>query len=66
VPAVVIGARTMAHMLDNMGAAGGWELSKEEMTNLTELSEPAIPYPYEMCWRVQGARTRDGLAAKPN
>lgn len=65
VPAVVIGARTMAHMLDNMGAAGGWTLSAEEMDRLTKLSEPAIPYPYEMCWRVQGARLRDGVAAKP-
>lgn len=49
-PAVIspiIGARTMEQLEDNMGSIG-WELSKEDIDELTKLSNPDLPYPYGM------------------
>jgi aryl-alcohol dehydrogenase-like predicted oxidoreductase len=45
VTAPIIGARTMQHFDDNMGAVG-WTLSEAQMTKLNEASEKAYPYPY--------------------
>ena len=47
VTAPIIGARTMAHLEDNLGAAG-WELSAAQMQMLTESDDTKLPYPYEM------------------
>ncbi len=45
VTAPIIGARTMEHLEDNLGAAG-WTLSDGQMAQLTEISEVPLPYPY--------------------
>lgn len=46
VTAPIIGARTMAHLEDNLGA-GGWSLTAGQMARLTEASDPGRPYPYD-------------------
>jgi len=46
VTAPIIGVRTLAHLENNLGAAG-WTLSNEQMARLTQVSEPALPYPYD-------------------
>jgi aryl-alcohol dehydrogenase-like predicted oxidoreductase len=45
VTAPIIGVRTMAHLEDNLGAAG-WTLSDEQATRLNEASHIPLPYPY--------------------
>jgi len=45
VTAPIIGARTLEHLEDNLGAVG-WSLGDEEMARLNEVSEPGSPYPY--------------------
>lgn len=49
-PAVIspiIGARTMEQLEDNLGSIG-WEIKREDLDELTKLSEPDMPYPYRM------------------
>ena len=46
VTAPIIGVRTLAHLENNLGAAG-WTLSTEQMARLTQVSAPALPYPYD-------------------
>jgi len=41
----IIGVRTMAHLEDNLGAAG-WTLSDEQMKRLNQVSATPLPYPY--------------------
>ncbi|MCB9117520.1 MAG: aldo/keto reductase [Caldilinea sp.] len=55
VTAPIIGARTLAHLESNLGAAG-WELTAEQMARLTTVSEPDLPYPYDFITRAAGAR----------
>ncbi len=55
VTAPIIGVRTLAHLESNLGAAG-WELSPAQMTRLTEISEPELPYPYDFITRAADAR----------
>lgn len=45
VTAPIVGARTMAHLEDNLGATG-WSLNEEQLTRLNQVSELALPYPY--------------------
>ena len=45
VTAPIIGARTMKHLEDNLGAVDQ-PLSGEHMARLNEASEPQLPYPY--------------------
>jgi aryl-alcohol dehydrogenase-like predicted oxidoreductase len=45
VTAPIIGARTMKHLEDNLGAIDR-PLSGEHMARLNEVSEPQLPYPY--------------------
>jgi aryl-alcohol dehydrogenase-like predicted oxidoreductase len=45
VTAPIVGARTMKHLEDNLGATG-WSLDGEAMARLNEVSEPQLPYPY--------------------
>ena len=45
VTAPIIGARTIEHLEDNLGAVG-WALDDEQMARLNEVSEPPLPYPY--------------------
>lgn len=48
VSSVIIGARTLAQLDDNMGAANGWGLTKEQMKTLDDASNPTLAYPYDM------------------
>lgn len=54
VSSVIMGARTVAQLEDNMGALG-WELSAEELSRLDDVSTIDWPYPYRMIMS-QGAR----------
>ncbi|XP_046578842.1 1-deoxyxylulose-5-phosphate synthase YajO-like [Haliotis rubra] len=56
VPSVIIGATSLEQLDDNLGASSGWTLSSEEMTRLDEVSQPRVPYPYEMIWRSNKSR----------
>ncbi|KAH9502885.1 hypothetical protein Btru_074718 [Bulinus truncatus] len=56
VSSVIIGARNLTQLEDNLGAGNGWSLSKEEMQQLDDLSLPELPYPYEMVFRLNTDR----------
>ncbi|XP_005112669.1 1-deoxyxylulose-5-phosphate synthase YajO isoform X2 [Aplysia californica] len=56
VTSVIIGARTLQQLDDNMGAASGWTLSREEMQQLDATSQRPVPYPYEMLFRLNKER----------
>ncbi|PVD21575.1 hypothetical protein C0Q70_17373 [Pomacea canaliculata] len=56
VASVIIGARTLQQLDDNMGAANGWTLTPEEMTELDKVSQPDKPYPYSMADMFMGDR----------
>ena len=58
VASVIIGAKNIQQLEDNMKAAE-WSLSAEEMALLDELSKPDIPYPYEMIFRCNAAKGKD-------
>jgi aryl-alcohol dehydrogenase-like predicted oxidoreductase len=55
VTAPIIGARTMAHLEDNLGATG-WALSEDQMARLTSASDQPLPYPYESIARSHERR----------
>ena len=57
VPSVVIGVKSMAQLTDNLGV-NGWKLSGDEMKDLDQVSEVALPYPYEMISRLSKGRVR--------
>ena len=46
ITAPILGARTLAHLEDNLGAAG-WALSAEHMAQLTAAGDMQGPYPYD-------------------
>jgi aryl-alcohol dehydrogenase-like predicted oxidoreductase len=46
VTAPILGARTLAHLEDNLGATG-WSLTAEQMAELDQASMLPLPYPYE-------------------
>ncbi|BFZ05485.1 hypothetical protein BsWGS_08523 [Bradybaena similaris] len=56
VSSVLIGARTVQQLDDNIGAAAGWSLTKEEMQKLDDLSYPSQPYPSEYVLAVNKDR----------
>ncbi|XP_072049259.1 uncharacterized oxidoreductase YrpG-like [Amphiura filiformis] len=58
VSSVITGVKTLEQLEDNMKAAKGWELSKEQMKTLNKASYLTPPYPYEMIRRVNGGRKR--------
>jgi len=47
ITAPIIGVRTMAHLEDNLGAAG-WVLSTEQTRRLDQVSHAPLPYPYDL------------------
>ncbi len=55
VASIIIGARTMAQLEDNLGAAG-WSLSDEEIARLDEASALPPIYPYDMHLNFTGER----------
>ena len=46
ITAPIIGVRTLAHLEDNLGAAG-WTLTAEQMGKLDQVSDLPWPYPYD-------------------
>ncbi|XP_003382666.2 PREDICTED: uncharacterized protein LOC100631598 [Amphimedon queenslandica] len=58
VSSVVIGARTVSQLQDNLKAAQ-LKLDPEEVSLLTTLSNETLPYPYEMVFRLQKGRERN-------
>jgi aryl-alcohol dehydrogenase-like predicted oxidoreductase len=46
----IVGARTIAHLEQNLGASG-WALSPEQVATLTRASDVPLPYPYEFIAR---------------
>ncbi|XP_019619639.1 PREDICTED: uncharacterized protein LOC109466368 [Branchiostoma belcheri] len=59
VSSVIIGAKTLQQLEDNMGAAAGWELTQQQMADLDAASAVEIPYPYEQVWRANKAQGRE-------
>jgi len=57
VTAPIIGARTLAHLEDNLGGVG-WSLSADEMARLNAASHIPLPSPYNFIARY--TRKRDG------
>ena len=57
VTAPIIGVRKMKHLEDNLGATG-WALSAEQMDRLNAVSQPDMPYPYDMMPRLEEQRGR--------
>jgi aryl-alcohol dehydrogenase-like predicted oxidoreductase len=57
VTAPIIGARTMAHLEDNLGASG-WSLTSEQVTRLDQASDQPLPYPYESLAQQRANRGR--------
>jgi aryl-alcohol dehydrogenase-like predicted oxidoreductase len=55
--APIIGARTMAHLEDNLGATG-WSLNPEQVSRLDEASAQPLPYPYESLAQQRATRGR--------
>ncbi|XP_070537823.1 1-deoxyxylulose-5-phosphate synthase YajO-like [Ptychodera flava] len=58
VSAVVIGAKTLQQLDDNMGASG-WELTQQQMDELDEASKVEPPYPYEIITKMGKDRKRE-------
>jgi len=62
IPAVIIGAKTVQQLEDNMGAGTGWKLSDEQMKQLDDLSAftkpPGVLYPYSFIDMVNSDRVR--------
>jgi aryl-alcohol dehydrogenase-like predicted oxidoreductase len=57
VTAPILGARTLAHLEDNLGAAG-WALSEAQMERLNQAGDGPWPYPYDSLVRQRGSRAR--------
>lgn len=55
VTAPIIGARTMAHLEDNLGSAD-WSLSEDQIARLNEVSQKTMPYPYNFIKNAEGNR----------
>ncbi|CAG5122221.1 unnamed protein product [Candidula unifasciata] len=56
VTSVIVGARTLQQLDDNMAAANGWSLTKEEMQRLDDVSAPKLLYPYDMVFTTNENR----------
>lgn len=54
VTAPIIGARTMAQLEDNLGAAG-WRLDDAQVRRLSEPGAPEVTYPYRFIQQAQRA-----------
>ncbi len=52
VTAPIIGARTMAQLEDNLGAAG-WRLDEDHVRRLSEPGAPEVTYPYRFIQQAQ-------------
>lgn len=57
IAAPIIGARTLAHLEDNLGATG-WSLTPEQVARLDHVSALPLPYPYESLAQQRAQRGR--------
>ena len=57
VTAPIIGARTMKHLEDNLGASG-WSLTADQMAQLNQASAKTLPYPHSMIANFSPPRER--------
>jgi aryl-alcohol dehydrogenase-like predicted oxidoreductase len=57
VTAPIIGARTMKHLEDNLGASG-WSLTVEQIERLNQASAKTLPYPHSMIANFSPPRER--------
>jgi len=57
VTAPILGARTLAHLQDNLGATG-WSLTPEQVARLDHASALPLPYPYESLAQQRAQRGR--------
>lgn len=57
VTAPILGARTMAHLEDNLGASD-WSLNAEQVARLDKASSLPLPYPYETLAQQRASRGR--------
>lgn len=58
VTSVILGARTEAQLLDNLGAVG-WDLTAEQLARLDEVSRLEHPYPHFPYQRQEGFARRN-------
>ncbi|XP_078614423.1 1-deoxyxylulose-5-phosphate synthase YajO-like [Branchiostoma floridae x Branchiostoma japonicum] len=61
VSSVIIGAKTLQQLEDNMGAATGWEITGETMAELDTVSQMEPTYPYRLLARMNSDRVRKNL-----
>lgn len=57
VTAPILGARSMAHLEDNLGATG-WSLTPDQVNRLDQASALPLPYPYESLSQQRASRGR--------
>jgi aryl-alcohol dehydrogenase-like predicted oxidoreductase len=57
VTAPIIGARSLTHLNDNLGATG-WSLTVEQVTRLDQAGDSPLPYPYESLVQQRISRGR--------
>jgi aryl-alcohol dehydrogenase-like predicted oxidoreductase len=57
VTAPILGARTLIHLEDNLGAIG-WSLTNEQVARLEKASDLPLPYPYESLAGQRASRGR--------
>jgi aryl-alcohol dehydrogenase-like predicted oxidoreductase len=57
VTAPILGARTLAHLEENLGATG-WSLTAEQVARLDHASSLPLPYPYESLAQQRAQRGR--------
>ena len=57
VTAPIIGARSLSHLEDNLGATG-WSLTVEQVTHLDQAGDIPLPYPYESLAQQRISRGR--------
>ena len=57
VTAPILGARTVAHLEDNLGATG-WSLTAEQVARLDQASSLPLPYPHESLAQQRAQRGR--------
>lgn len=65
ITSVIIGARTMEQLEDNLRAAG-WELTEDEVARLDRVSARALPYPYWHQSKFNSARMRYQISGSGN
>ncbi|XP_066272690.1 1-deoxyxylulose-5-phosphate synthase YajO-like [Branchiostoma lanceolatum] len=61
VSSVIIGAKTVQQLEDNMGAATGWEITEEQMAELDTVSQMDAFYPYNMIRYANADRVRKNM-----